>query len=98
MVQPLRGGALSAVPHELAGQIAAALETTAGVLAADVEGCEQLVASLPPTPGISHSFNELKRRAELIAIAHAYFREMAEHKETPVDIDDFAVRPLPSTR
>lgn len=98
MAQPLRGGALSAVPDGLAGQIAAALEVTARILAADVEGCEQLVATLPSTPGVAHSFNELKRRAELLGIAHAYFREMADHPETPVDVEHFALRPLPPTR
>lgn len=80
MTQPLSGGVLVSD----AGAIAAALEETARQVYDDLEGTEQLAAYLPPSPGITDTVEKLRRRAELIGIAYAYFKEMAEHPETPV--------------
>ena len=77
MGQPLAGGVLACA-------IADALDETARHLACDVEDTELLAASLPPTPGIADAMAKLKKRAELVGIASAYFKEMAEHPETPV--------------
>lgn len=81
MAQPLAGAVLACF------EIAGALEETARETADAVENAEHLTAMLPPTPGITYELRKLKRRAELLGVAHAYFKEMAEHPETPVVFD-----------
>lgn len=66
--------------------IAEALAETAQHLAEDLEGMELLAAKLPPTPGIVDTIDRLKLRAERVGIAHAYFKELAERPQTPVEI------------
>lgn len=86
MSQP-GGGVLATNAGALTSAIAAALEETARDLAGAAENTEILVAQLPPTPGITDTLAKLKLRAELVGIAHAYFKEMAAHPETPVVFD-----------
>lgn len=87
MPQLRSGGALAVTPGALSRAIAEALEETAWHLAGDVEGTEQLAARLPATPGITDTVAKLRRRSELVGIACAYFKEMADHPETPVVFD-----------
>lgn len=77
MVQPGASGGLACA-------VAAALAETAHELADAVENAELLLVHLPPTPGITDTLRKLRDRAELLGIAHACFKEMAEHPETPV--------------
>lgn len=67
------------------GEVACALELTAGEIAADLDGVEQLVAKLPASPGIQDTLHKLRRRGELVAMAAVYFREIELRPETPVE-------------
>lgn len=67
------------------GQIAASLERRAEQAALDVEHCEHLAASLPDCAGIRRDLELMRQDAVSLAVAYAYFKELAERPETPVE-------------
>lgn len=60
--------------------IAVGLREAATRAAMDVEGCEQLAAALPETPGISHTMRTMRERADAIAAAHFFFKALVPHE------------------
>ena len=76
-------GTLGVAPAEAA----AVLLQIADKLAADVEGMEHLAAALPASPGVSDTLSKVRRQAVVLGILHAYFKEIQERPETPVEFN-----------
>jgi hypothetical protein len=57
-------------------EIAVALFEVARIEAWGVAGCEHLTASTGSQPGMTMAMNALRRRADLVGLAHVYFRAM----------------------